>query len=1301
MSPPSEISVIDNNGVKIIFKKIRYMCLTFAILMLLSVSVHPAMAEMDVKDRIEKTNAAIGQFQATGSGCPGCAAGLFNGTFGDSFDLNQLNLSHINTSALNVTNFSFSVREIPMGGRPGDRTIDGAENVTLPFGTLEIQPEGYRDNPVVSASMSAAGSSGEVRSLAAYEGKIADFDRDPSVQDYIRNVTTVFGYTSRTDAYVKRIDARILSGVKSETTGLYDVATYTYANLTTHNRYRFMAVQSITPSGVPNAPMAVFPGIVMSPVGTSDPDGACWYWYLLIGLAALLVIAAIIASIAIAAAQAAYGGYIYYKKPPLKQMKIYGIPESQAQWAQWKDNWLEFVHAPDGQFWWTDGGKTDVIEQPAPGSTAFFARTVLYTLFLFLLLMMLISPPLVTAALTLLLLMILGLAVCTGMVKDQNDQITLEDRLNLNNWVSVTEKDNGRPVLVSSKGGGLVFISLDEGLVDGVPYVWNSTSDDPDFLTDEMPLSYPDNPDKRVRVWTAVPPANQTRVFYARYVPVNATAGPALKEFRVGIVPIVWGGTDVDTSSQWVGYGSSLAVDPKTDGMHIAYLDYSGTYFNAGKVMYRYGEGVHWDSAAVVDDSIDWTARDGTELARRTSVALDMEGNPWISYMDWKNGHLKVAHRLTRNDKEYYVPGGGVPKRDRFKTETVDAYSDYTGWGSSIAVDRQGNPHISYLRQSSKYYAPQLMYAHRTAAGWDIRQLDNAVGKGAEDYRWRNPNVQDGAYTSIALDSQDRPHISYVDFNRDSDKKKSHTCTTIASGRHPFVQCNPNLQLMHIAWNGTGWTKEAVDPDLWGDLKNSFVDQIAFTWHGLYNSIAMDVHDQPHISYMSAYADPCFTLGGYQVPVPTCHHPVGDLKYASWDGSKWGTEIVDNSSDSVGLYTSMKIDSNDRTHISYMDWKNGFLRYATRPRSGSWTRGIPDRQSSDTGRFTSLGLDHNGNPRIVYMDYTNGHVKYVYGDFGNWTPPAPIPEPTQTLPATTSPTLKGTPVPTGAETPAPTLPAVPPEKVEKIELLPVPGLEPPVPSGSDGNAASISPGTTAGTAVTYSFDNSPSSIAVSVNTVSLVPDREIPESRCTVRKESPLPDFQLHGGPALYEKIEVSWINPTAITDAKIGFSVTKSWLDENHVAPADVVLMRQHDLKWAGLPTTFDRQEGDRYYYTAATPGFSYFAVTDKTTALLATAVTAVPTARAVTNPHVQESAVTPMVTSVSVKAASGPVQLAPVAAETVAPVPVPPEPVPGLPLLWIAVAALISMLGVAGFFIGRRLWWQHQNPNLFRKYD
>ena len=1273
------------------------MCLTIAILMLLSVSVHPAMAQMEIKDRIDKANAAIEQFQNADPGCPGCAAGLFNETFSNSFDMNGINLSRINTTALNVTNFSFSMREIPPDGRPGDQTIPGAKNITLPFGTLEIRPEGYTAPSIVSASRSESGSSGSASSPVAYEGKIADFDRDPSVQDYIRNVTMVFGYTNRTDAYVKRLDARILSGVKSETTGLYDVATFTYTNFTTHYRYRFMAVQSITPGGVPNAPMAVFPGIVMSPVGTSDPDGACWYWYLLIGLAALLVIAAIVASVAIATAQAAYGGYIYYKKPPLKQMKIYGIPENQAQWAQWKDNWLEFVNAPEGQFWWTDGGKTDVIEQPAPGSTAFFARTVLYTLFLFLLLMMLIAPPLVTAALTLLLLMLLGLAVCTGMVKDQNDQITLEDRLNLNNWVAVTEKDNGRPVLVSSKGGGLVFISLDEGLVDGVQYVWNSTSDDPDFLTDEMPLSYPDNPDKRVRVWTAVPPANQTRVFSARYVPVNATAGPALKEFRVGIVPIVWGGADVDNSSQWVGYGSSLAVDPKTDGMHIAYLDYSGTYFNAGKVMYRYGEGTHWDSASVVDDTIDWTTRDGTEMARRTSIALDREGNPWISYMDWKNGHLKVAHRLTKNDKEYYTPGGGVPKRDRFKTETVDSYSDFTGWGSSIAVDGQGNPHISYLRQSSKYYAPQLMYAHRTAAGWDIRQLDNAVGKGAEDYRSWNPNVQDGAYTSIALDSQDRPHISYVDFNRDPDKKKSHTCTTIASGRHPFVQCNPNLQLMHIAWNGTGWTKEAVDSDLWGDLKNSFVDQIAFTWHGLYNSIAMDVHDQPHISYMSAYADPCFTVGGYQVPIPTCHHPVGDLKYASWDGSKWSTEIVDNSSDSVGLYTSMKIDGNDRTHISYMDWKNGFLRYATKPRSGSWTRGIPDRQSSDTGRFTSLGLDHNGNPRIVYMDYTNGHVKYVYGDFGNWTPPAPTPEPTLTLPATTSPTLQGTPVPT--------VPAGPPGKEEIIELLPVPGLEPPVPpGGSDGSAASISPGTMAGTAVTYSFDNPPPSGAASVNTVSMVPDREIPESRCTVRKESPLPDFQLHGGPALYEKIEVSWINPSAIHEASIGFSVNKNWLDENHIAPADVVLMRQHDLVWASLPTTFDRQEGDRYYYTATTPGFSYFAVTDKSTA--AATVRAVMTMTPASgNDPVPSAAVTPAVTRSfvrgSAKAAAGPAHPAPVETGTPVPVPAAAEPASGLPLLWIAVAVLVSMLGVAGFFIGRRMWWKHQNPALFREYD
>ena len=243
-------------------------------------------------------------------------------------------------------------------------------------------------------------------------------------------------------------------------------------------------------------------------------------------------------------------------------------------------------------------------------------------------------------------------------------------------------------------------------------------------------------------------------------------------------------------------------------------------------------------------------------------------------------------------------------------------------------------------------------------------------------------------------------------------------------------------------------------------------------------------------------------------------------------------------------------------------------------------------------------------------------------------------------------------------------------------------------------------GTPAGTTITYAFDKTSSSDPYTINAVSFVPDNDVAESRCTVRQESPLPDFQLHGGPALYKAIEIAWINPSAIHDATVGFSVTKAWLDENHVDPSNVVLMRQHDFNWAGLPTTFDRQDGDRYYYTATTPGFSFFAVTDKTTADAATVTAAEQPVVSEENEPDTVPQDADAVTPVPIKA-KAPVQQAVAVTGPKAAAPAGTGPVPGFSLLWIAVAALISMLGVAGFFVGRRMWWKHQNPALFEDYD
>jgi hypothetical protein len=75
--------------------------------------------------------------------------------------------------------------------------------------------------------------------------------------------------------------------------------------------------------------------------------------------------------------------------------------------------------------------------------------------------------------------------------------------------------------------------------------------------------------------------------------------------------------------------------------------------------------------------------------------------------------------------------------------ETVDT----SGGDTSIALDKDGNPHISYCKYSGP--SVNLKYAVFNGLTWDIETVDNTGSVGLE--------------TSIALDISGNPHISYED----------------------------------------------------------------------------------------------------------------------------------------------------------------------------------------------------------------------------------------------------------------------------------------------------------------------------------------------------------------------------------------------------------------------------------------------------------------------------------------------------------------------------------------------------------
>ena len=331
------------------------------------------------------------------------------------------------------------------------------------------------------------------------------------------------------------------------------------------------------------------------------------------------------------------------------------------------------------------------------------------------------------------------------------------------------------------------------------------------------------------------------------------------------------------------GEYSSIALD-QGGNPHISFMDETD-------VAVKY---VRWDGSSWEAHTIDTLELYGYSS---TSLALNGDGQPQIAYpynnptslhhaewdgVQWKWSKLLVGSPLYAS---LALKETGEPCISFLVTRLMGievhtnielvCRSEGTWWTSttvavpsilytsglftsfrfhSLALDSQNRAHISYTRRSFAAGNPHgLYYASNSTGAWVTTEVDIA------------PNV--GFFSSLALDGQNRPHISYYD---------------LANG-----------DLKYARWNGSQWIIETVDSA--GDV-------------GRFTSLALDGNGNPHISYYDATN--------------------GDLKYTFWDGSQWRIETVD-SSGRVGGRTSLALDAAGNVHISYYDITNGKLKYAT------------------------------------------------------------------------------------------------------------------------------------------------------------------------------------------------------------------------------------------------------------------------------------------------------------------------------------------------------------------------------------
>ncbi|MFA5794029.1 MAG: DUF2341 domain-containing protein [Candidatus Brocadiia bacterium] len=224
-----------------------------------------------------------------------------------------------------------------------------------------------------------------------------------------------------------------------------------------------------------------------------------------------------------------------------------------------------------------------------------------------------------------------------------------------------------------------------------------------------------------------------------------------------------------------------------------------------------------------------------------------------------------------------------------------------------------------------------------------------------------------GGFTSMAIDSSNKMHISYYDYsNADlkyaTNESGSWVSTAVESvgdiGEFSSIAVDSNNKV-HISYYDRTNTNLKYATNISGAWLAYTVD--AGGHNGFYSSISIDSDNKAHIGYYNS--------------------ATSDLKYATNASGSWQTSTVD-SAGQVGLFLSLVVDHSNKVHISYYDQTNGDLKYVTNI-SGQWVAIAVD-SIGDVGFYTDIAIDSNNKVNISYGDWTNRNLKYATNALGSW-----------------------------------------------------------------------------------------------------------------------------------------------------------------------------------------------------------------------------------------------------------------------------------------------------------------------------
>jgi len=469
----------------------------------------------------------------------------------------------------------------------------------------------------------------------------------------------------------------------------------------------------------------------------------------------------------------------------------------------------------------------------------------------------------------------------------------------------------------------------------------------------------------------------------------------------------------VDTAGN-VGQYTSLALDDSGRPV-VSYYDVSN---QALKLLHCGNANCTAGNSVVPVDAIG-------NVGQHTSLALDVLGNPVISYYDATNQRLKVAHC------------GDPLCADLASIAAPDAGGN-VGQFTALRLDQLGRPVISY-------YDAALGRLKVLRCGDVACLAGNSITVAAAG------NV--GQFAALALDTTDNPALSYHDASVGGALKvqrcSSATCATtpdavgdvgqytalaVAGGNPTVSYYDATLHRLGVLRCGNADCSAPLGPAAPTPCPSGYnclnrLPDYAHADSGRGSALTLDSGGVPVVSYVGASSagsngdlsilhcgdiacrsgnvitnpdssgrvgpHTAITLDGAGNPVVSYYDAVnGDLKVLHCVNDQCGGGVsfaptcpvtnnciatVDTAGN-VGQYNSLRLDSRGWPVVSYYDATNGDLKVLRcgDPYCGSGNIIATPDSAGNVGQYTSLALDASDRPVVSYYDVTNGHLKVLH-----------------------------------------------------------------------------------------------------------------------------------------------------------------------------------------------------------------------------------------------------------------------------------------------------------------------------------